>query len=95
MGLGKAVEYVLDIGIDRVWRRIAHLAALMRSELRKIPGIKVHDIGDDQCGIVTFSTDGFDNATICNALAERGINVSFGGVANTLIYMNNRHLPAC
>jgi len=94
LGLGKAVEYALDIGLDRIWLRILHLAALMRRQLENIDGIIVHDQGDHKCGIVTFSANGIDSAVIKSKLAEKQINVSVGKAVSTLIYMNKNHLTS-
>ncbi len=92
LGLGKAVEYALNIGVDRIWTRIQYLAGLMRRELESMNGITVHDAGDEQCGIVTFSVDGVDSPTVKNKLAEKQINVSVGKAISTLIYMNKKNL---
>jgi cysteine desulfurase/selenocysteine lyase len=93
LGLGKAVEYALQIGIDRIWQRIQLLAGLMRRQLQGMEGITVHDIGDQQCGIVTFSVKGMDNASVKAMLAEkRHINVSVGLAKSTMFYMNKNHL---
>ncbi|MDB5031110.1 aminotransferase class V-fold PLP-dependent enzyme [Mucilaginibacter sp.] len=94
LGLGKAVEYALDIGVDRIWQRIQLLAGFMRQELRKIDGITVHDFGAEQCGIVTFSVAGIDSAAVKSKLAEKQINVSVGLAKSTLIYMNKNHLAS-
>ncbi len=92
LGLAKAVEYALNIGVDRIWQRIQLLANLMRKELATIDGITVHDIGDEKCGIVTFSLNGIDSANVKSKLAEKHINVSVGLAKSTLIYMNKNHL---
>ncbi len=94
LGLGKAVDYVLNIGVDRIWQRIQFLSRLMRQQLKGINGITVHDIGDQQCGIVTFSVNGIESALIKNELAEKQINVSVGLAKSTLYYMNKNHLTA-
>jgi cysteine desulfurase / selenocysteine lyase len=94
LGLGKAVEYALNVGVDRIWHRIQHLSALMRRQLNNIDGIIIHDIGDQQCGIVTFSVDGFEASSIKIKLAEKQINVSVGLAKSTLIYMDKHHLAS-
>jgi cysteine desulfurase / selenocysteine lyase len=94
LGLGKAVGYALNVGVDRIWQRIQHLAALMRRQLNNIHEIKIHDIGDQQCGIVTFSLDGFEASAIKSKLAEKQINVSVGLAKSTLIYMDKHHLAS-
>lgn len=94
LGLGKAIEYALNIGMDRIWDRIQYLSALLRAQLAQIDGITVHDFGDKQCGIVTFSVEGFDAATIKSKLAEDRINVTVGKAVSTLIYMEKNHLES-
>jgi cysteine desulfurase/selenocysteine lyase len=94
LGLGKAVEYALNIGVDRIWQRIQYLAGLMRQNLALINGITVHDMGDQQCGIVTFSVEGMDSALVKTKLAEKQINVSIGQAKSTLFYMNKNHLTS-
>jgi cysteine desulfurase/selenocysteine lyase len=92
LGLGKAVEYALNIGVDRTWQRIQYLANLLRRELENMDGITVHDGGNEQCGIVTFSVDGIDSVAVKAKLAAKQINVSVGLAQSTLIYMNKNHL---
>jgi len=94
LGLGKAIEYALNIGLDRIWDRIQYLSALLRVQLAQTDGVTVHDFGDKQCGIVTFSVEGFDAATIKSRLAEDRINVTAGKAVSTLIYMEKNHLES-
>jgi cysteine desulfurase / selenocysteine lyase len=92
LGLGKAIEYVLKIGVDRVWFRVQELGAILRTQLQSIGCITVHDQGDLRSGIVTFSVDGTDAAMVKARLGENHINVSVGVAVSTLIYMNKNHL---
>lgn len=90
LGLQKAVEYALQIGIDRIWQRVQYLAALFRQRLRKIDGIVVHDQGNDLCGIVTFSVAGIPAKEVKAKLATKNINVHTGFAYSTLYYMNRK-----
>jgi selenocysteine lyase/cysteine desulfurase len=92
LGLGKAVEYALNIGVDRIWERVQHLANLLRRELTAIEGITVHDFGAQQCGIVTFSVKGLESTFVKNKLADKNINVSVGKAISTLYYMDKNNL---
>lgn len=94
LGLGKAVEYALNIGVDRIWERIQYLATLLRRELAAVDGITVHDFGAQQCGIVTFSVKGLESAFIKNTLADKNINVSVGKAISTLYYMDKNNLKS-
>jgi selenocysteine lyase/cysteine desulfurase len=92
LGLGKAVNYALDIGVERIWQRIQYLAGLMRQQLRDLDGVTVHDSGDEQCGIVTFTVKDIDSALIKNKLAAKHINVSVGQAKSTLYFMSKNGL---
>jgi len=92
LGLGKAIQYMLSIGLDRIWERISDLATFARFELSKLDGVVLHDAGKSKSGIVTFSIKGMDSAVVKAKLAEFGINVSIGGQQATPIYMENQHL---
>jgi len=92
LGLGRAVEYALEIGMERTWQRIQYLADFMRGELEKIEDITVHDRGGEKCGIITFSVSGIGSSRVKSVLAERKIHVSVGLAKSTLIYMNRNSL---
>jgi selenocysteine lyase/cysteine desulfurase len=55
VGLGHAVEYANQLSLEWMWGRIQSLAAHMRTKLRCIPGVVVHDRGRSLCGIVSFT----------------------------------------
>ena len=92
LGLQKAVEYALNIGIERIWQRIEHVASLFRQQLREVDGITIHDLGDELCGIVTFSISGVPAAEVKARLAAQDINVNIGFAKSTLYYMDRKGL---
>lgn len=94
LGLGKAVEYALNIGIDKIWQRVQYLAALLRQQLGTVSGLTIHDHGTQQCGIVTFTIAGINSQAIKDKLAEKNINVSVGKTVSTMYYMNRHHLTS-
>jgi selenocysteine lyase/cysteine desulfurase len=94
IGLGVALDYALDWGMDAIWERIQEVAGNLRSSLGAIPGVTVRDIGLVQGGIVTFTIDGRDLAEVQAALAAQSINVTVSRTSSTRLDMEDRGLDA-
>jgi selenocysteine lyase/cysteine desulfurase len=93
LGLGAAVDYALDIGIDAVWTRVRALGERLRTALTGIPGVHLHDIGRTRCGIVTLSIDGVEPQAAKAALGAQRINVTVSRPSSTLLDARARDLP--
>lgn len=93
IGLGVAVGYALDLGIDEISDRILMLAEMLREGLSQV-GAQVHDGAGPQSGIVSFTLPSVG----CDDLAEQlnlgGINVSVTRAAWTRLDMDQRGLEA-
>lgn len=94
IGLGVAVDYALQWGIETTWRRVRTLAYALRTQLSPLPGVLVHDRGVTQCGIVTFTIEGRDPAEIQQILARQNINVTISTRTSTLFDMDERGLSS-
>lgn len=92
VGLGVAVDYALEWGLETIWRRVRTLAYDLRTRLAALPGVLVHDRGLMQCGIVTFTVEDRDLAEIQKLLKEQGINVTTTYRSNTLLDLSERGL---
>ena len=92
IGLGVAVDYALKWGSHAIWERIQNLAKLLRTNLSVIPGVKLQDLGQTQCGIVTFTVENKNTLEICQQLKKHRINVSHSTPFSTRLDMENRQL---
>ena len=94
IGLGVAIDYAMQWGVDTTWRRIKTLAYQLRTQLSPLPGVIVRDRGVIQCGIVTFTIEGKEPEAIQQALADQHINVSVSVVESTRLDMEARGLTS-
>ncbi len=94
IGLGVAIDYALQWGLDNTWRRIKNLAYRLRTRLSPLPGVIVHDRGITQCGIVTFTVEEKDPTDIKRQLAGHNINISVSERSSTLLDMDARGLTS-
>jgi cysteine desulfurase / selenocysteine lyase len=92
LGLGVAVDYALDIGVDRIEARVTAVAELLRAGLGSIEGVVVRDQGRRRCGIVTFTVDGVAPHAVRQALADDGINVWVSDAAHARFDLGHRGL---
>lgn len=93
LGMGVAVEYALDAGLDRIWAQVERNAATLREKLATIPGVSVRDIGEVKGGIVTFEIEGHDPEAVNHALRKRWkINTSASTVSSTRFDMESRQI---
>ena len=69
LGLGAAVDYALALGVDAIAARVVALAASLREQLVGVRGLRLHDLGVERCGIVTFTIDGVDAYELAARLA--------------------------
>jgi cysteine desulfurase/selenocysteine lyase len=92
LGLIAAARYALSLGIDQIAAEISARAELTRSLLSAVPGVQVHDLGRERCGIVSFSVDGREPEEVRDTLWERGVAVSLTMNTSTQFDMTRRGL---
>ena len=94
IGLGEAITYAEEIGIDLIHERVQLLARLNRKLLSEVKNVQVRDIGTEQCGIISFSTDEEkDPKKIVDQMSEAGFTIGLVDPESTLIDSVKRNLP--
>src|SRR5207244_6696176 len=76
VGLGVAVDYALEIGVEEGWKRIQALATRLRGELGEVPGVTLLDRGAVLAATVTFVLDGVPAPEVRRLLAAERVNAS-------------------
>ena len=92
IGLGVAVDYALDWELAAIRDRVYALADCLRARLAATPGVAVHDLGGEKCGIVTFTTERATPGEVKQRLRDEGINVSVTRRPSTRLDMEARGL---
>jgi selenocysteine lyase/cysteine desulfurase len=92
LGLIAAGRYALSLGIEAISAEVISRAALARAALAEIPRVRVHDLGREQCGIVSFSVAGREAEQVRDQLWDRGVAVSVTYASSTRIDMTRRGL---
>ncbi len=90
VGLGVAVDYALDIGLEAIAARIQHMAGDLRARMAALPGITVQDLGAEKSGIISFSVGEHTPDHVAGIMAAAGINISTIGAASTRHDMDQR-----
>lgn len=93
-GFTAAIKYANDLGMDNIWKRTKSLADYLRKQLQTIEGVTVQDIGENQCGIVTFTKSGISPEAMQQHLQSLNINISVSGRFSSVLDMDNRGLSA-
>lgn len=92
-GLGAAVRYALDIGLNNTYERVRYLAERFRRQVKTIPGAVVRDIGAEKCGIVSFTIESLDPGLTVANLRQKRINIGASDPASTRLDAEARALP--
>jgi selenocysteine lyase/cysteine desulfurase len=94
VGLGVAIDYALDWGVELIWSRVRELANALRTRLQSLGFVAVRDLGAERCGIVTFTLEGMHASEVQRGLAAHGINVSVSPRENARLDFEERGLDA-
>lgn len=78
LGLGKAIDQALDLGVDNIRLQLDHKAELLRKALAGVQNLRMLDLGKCKSASVTFAVDGMSCATVKQRLDKRA-NIGMNG----------------
>lgn len=90
IGLGVAVDYALEIGLDAIAGRVQGLANDLRARMAALPGVKVQDLGQEKSAIISFSVADVAPVQVKENMAAAGINISTSSARSTMQDMHRR-----
>ena len=93
LGLGAAVDYALEIGLDAIGERCRALANRLRDGLRTIPGATVRDLGRDPSAIVSFTLEGQAARDVAARAGAENITIGASEPSSTRLDAEARGLP--
>lgn len=94
LGLGAAIDYLLELGPEQVEQAVRARAERLRSGLSTLDAVTVRDPGRDRCGIVTFTVDGVPPDEVRTALAHQDVTVTTSVRGSAMIDMDRRGIAA-
>ena len=78
VGLGAAIDYVTQLGMDRICAYEQQLLAYGTKRLLEIPGLHLVGTAADKAGVLSFVLDGHRTDEVGTALSAEGIAVRAG-----------------
>lgn len=78
IGLGAAVEYMMEIGPDAIGRHEHALLTYATEQLQQIEGLRIYGTADNKAGVISFLVEGVHPYDLGTLLDKQGIAVRTG-----------------
>lgn len=78
VGLGAAIDFLTDIGLDEIERHERELALYAMDRLSEIEGVAIYGPKKERCGLVTFNLGDIHPHDVATVLDSQGIAVRAG-----------------
>lgn len=78
IGLAAAIDYVNNIGLDKIYKREQQLLAYAMDQLENIEGLTFHGTAEHKAGIISMSTDWGHSSDVAMILDQCGVAVRSG-----------------
>lgn len=92
LGLVAAGRYMRKLGIPQIRSAVQSVSERLRDGLAGIEGVRVHDLGEQRSGIVTFSLQGVPAPEVVELLRRANVTTTVSRRPSTLIDMSRRGL---
>ncbi len=78
IGLGKAVDYLQDIGLHRIHEIETQLLAYATEKLKSIPGLKIYGEAEHKASVISFGLEGIHPHDIAALIDKEGVAIRTG-----------------
>lgn len=78
VGLGAAIDYLTEIGLDRIAARENHLLEVATAELKAIPGVRIFGTAKKKTSVLSFDIQGVHPHDIGTILDNEGVAIRAG-----------------
>jgi selenocysteine lyase/cysteine desulfurase len=92
LGLGVAVDYARDVGLEAIAARCGMLSERLRAGLDALAGVELLDLGSAHSAIVSFRLPGHDSGAVLARAAQAGVVIGASPPDSTRLDAQARHL---
>jgi cysteine desulfurase/selenocysteine lyase len=78
IGLGKAVDYLKDVGIETIKSYEDELLKYATSKLMSIPGVKIYGTAKNKASVISFGIEGIHPHDIASLIDKEGVAIRTG-----------------
>lgn len=78
IGLGKAVDYIQRIGLDRIHEAEEELLQYATEKLSSIPGLKIYGTAKNKASVISFGMEGIHPHDIASLTDKEGVAIRTG-----------------
>jgi cysteine desulfurase/selenocysteine lyase len=78
IGLGKAVDYIQQVGVENIKKVEDELLAYATEKLSSIPGFKIYGTAQDKASVISFGMEGIHPHDIASLIDKEGVAIRTG-----------------
>ncbi|MBO6503946.1 MAG: aminotransferase class V-fold PLP-dependent enzyme [Kordiimonadaceae bacterium] len=94
LGFAVAIQYLLDLGVEKATNQIANNATYLRKQLPNVKGVRVECPPNAVSAIITLNKDGLTPSDIKSRLEKQAIGVQVASVVHTRLDLEARGIES-